>query len=129
MARLDHAKLAVKDWRASRDWYVQNLGLKLEFEAPEGGLAELGVAALQDDAGLTLFVEQVPGKIAKCECVHYFQVADVEAKYHELSAAGIEFLQSPRKIYWGYGAELVDPDGHIIYLWDEKSMREKGGSS
>ena len=25
----------------------------------------------------------------------------------------------------GYGAELVDPDGYRIRLWDEKSMKAK----
>ena len=24
----------------------------------------------------------------------------------------------------GYGAELQDPDGYLIRLWDERSMRE-----
>jgi hypothetical protein len=28
MAKIDHIKLEVGDWRASRDWYVKNLGLK-----------------------------------------------------------------------------------------------------
>jgi hypothetical protein len=32
----------------------------------------------------------------------------------------------PQKLFWGYGAELRDPDGHLIRLWDELSMREKG---
>jgi hypothetical protein len=27
--------------------------------------------------------------------------------------------------FWGYGPELADPDGYVIRLWDEKSMREK----
>jgi hypothetical protein len=26
---------------------------------------------------------------------------------------------------WGYGVELVDPDGYLVRLWDEVSMREK----
>ena len=27
--------------------------------------------------------------------------------------------------YWGYGAELTDPDGYLIRLWDQRSMKEK----
>jgi hypothetical protein len=30
-------------------------------------------------------------------------------------------------VYWGYGAELLDPDGYRIMLWDEASMKAKGG--
>lgn len=55
MSRLDHVRLAVKDWQASRDWYVSNFGFRIEFQIPDGGSEKLGVAALQDDAGLTLF--------------------------------------------------------------------------
>lgn len=126
MSKLDHVGIGVKDWRKSRDWYVKNLGLKVEFEAAEGGAAKFGVAALQDDSDLTLFVEQVPRDVHDCHCVFTFQVDDVEAQHARLSAAGITFLKPPQKLYWGYGAELADPDGHVIRLWDEKSMREKG---
>jgi predicted enzyme related to lactoylglutathione lyase len=126
MVKLDHAAIAVKDWRAARDWYIRNLGMKLEFEVPNGGSAKQGVAALQDDAGLTLFVDQVTQPPQPCRCVHNFQVDDVEAKYRQLSAAGVKFLKSPQKLFWGYGAELTDPDGHLIYLWDQKSMQENG---
>ena len=37
MVKLDHLALPVSDWKASRDWYVGNLGFHIEFEAPEGG--------------------------------------------------------------------------------------------
>lgn len=126
MVKLDHVTLAVKDWRASRDWYAKNLELKVEFEVPQGGPAKLGVVAMQDDSGLTLFLEQVSGAIAACACIHNFQVADVDAKHKQLAASGVKFLKTPQKLYWGYGAEIADPDGHILRLWDEKSMREKG---
>jgi hypothetical protein len=40
-------------------------------------------------------------------------------------SSGIPLHHPPRKEFWGYGAELRDPDGHI-HLWDEASMREHG---
>ena len=43
MIKLDHIKLEVKDWRAARDWYLNALSLKVEFEVPEGGPTKLGV--------------------------------------------------------------------------------------
>jgi hypothetical protein len=30
-----------------------------------------------------------------------------------------------RKNFWGYGPELKDPDGYLVRLWDERTMREK----
>jgi hypothetical protein len=42
-----------------------------------------------------------------------------------MTARGIAFAHPPRKTYWGYGAELTDPDGYLVRLWDEESMRTK----
>jgi hypothetical protein len=53
VAKLDHLAIVVRDWRAARDWYARHLGLQVEFEIPERR-----TAALQDDAGFTLFVAE-----------------------------------------------------------------------
>ena len=121
MIKLDHLEIAVSDYHASRDWYLRNLGLKLEFEVPDRR-----VAAVQDEFDFTLFLMEEPDKPPIPSCVLTFQVGDVEAKYRELSAAGVPFVQPPQRLFWGYGAELHDPDGYLLRLWDEKSMREKG---
>ena len=89
-------------------------------------MAKLGVVAMQDDSGLTLFLEQVVGAISSCSCIHNFQVDDVDAKHKQLAASDVKFLKTPQKLYWGYGAEIADLDGHTLRLWDEKSMRETG---
>jgi predicted enzyme related to lactoylglutathione lyase len=65
-------------------------------------------------------VTVVPNQCALC-----FQVADVEAAFADWSARGVEFVHGPRKSYWGYGVELVDPDGYLVRLWDTRSMKEK----
>ena len=120
MIKLDHLTIAVRDYRVSRDWYTSTLGLKLEFEVTERA------AAVQDDSGFTLFLEQTNGQMVAPCCVLYFQVDDVEVKYQQLAAANTQFVHPPQKQFWGYGAELCDPDGYRLRLWDEQSMREKG---
>jgi predicted enzyme related to lactoylglutathione lyase len=55
-----------------------------------------------------------------------FQVADVQASFEEIRRRGAKFTHAPAKVFWGYGAELRDPDGYLIRLWDPKSMQEKG---
>ena len=55
------------------------------------------------------------------------QVDDVEAKHAALVAAGVRFGHPPMKVFWGYGAELCDPNGYRLRVWDPKSMKEKGG--
>ena len=122
MVRLDHLSIPVRQQARSREWYTSNLGLKVEFEIPARN-----TVALQDDAGLTLFLFESPDGQVGASCTLTFQVDDVEAKYRELAARGVVFEKTPQKLFWGYGAELRDPDGYLVYLWDEKSMREKGG--
>jgi len=122
LIRLDHLTIPVTDLARSRTWYTANLGMKIEFEIPERT-----TVALQDDADLTMFLVETRETALAPIITLTFQVDNVDAKYQELVTRGVVFERSPRKHFWGYGAELRDPDGYLVYLWDEKSMHEKGG--
>jgi catechol 2,3-dioxygenase-like lactoylglutathione lyase family enzyme len=122
MPRLDHLSIAVRDWKKSRDWYRDILGFEVEFEIPERK-----TAALRDSADLTLFLREAKDVIVPPGLSFTVQVEDVEALHRTLAVRGIAFVHPPMKVFWGYGAELFDPDGYRILLWDEKSMKEKGG--
>jgi catechol 2,3-dioxygenase-like lactoylglutathione lyase family enzyme len=119
--RLDHIGLPVRDYQASRDWYRDMLGFEVEFEIPERR-----TAALRDDSDLTVFVHE-EAKPSPAEGLSFAsQVADVDAKSAELAARGVAFVHAPKTVYWGYGAEITDPDGYRLRLWDEASMTAKG---
>jgi catechol 2,3-dioxygenase-like lactoylglutathione lyase family enzyme len=118
--RFDHLRLPVADLVRSREWYVRTLSMKVEFEVPEGK-----TVALQDTEGFTIFLQEVPAAVVPNGGALWFQVADVDATYREWSQRGIAFAHAPRKSYWGYGAELADPDGYLIRLWDETSMKAR----
>ena len=121
MPRLDHLSLPVHDWRKSCDWYKDHLAFEVEFEIPERK-----TAAMRDDADLTVFLYE--GDVVVCPGISLtVQVDDVEAKHAALIAADVPFVHPPMKVFWGYGAELCDPDGYRLRLWDQKSMKEKGG--
>jgi catechol 2,3-dioxygenase-like lactoylglutathione lyase family enzyme len=120
MMKFDHLAIPVTDCSRSRDWYVRTLGLKVEFEMPDRR-----TVALQDSEGFAIFLHEVPDAPITNGTALWFQVADVDASFGELSARGVAFAHAPRKTYWGYGAELVDPDGYLLRLWDEQTMREK----
>jgi catechol 2,3-dioxygenase-like lactoylglutathione lyase family enzyme len=121
MLRLDHLTIRVRDLEAARRWYVELLGMAVEFVVPGRR-----TVALQDDAGLTLFLDETAEDVARNGVVLTFQVDDVEATYHGLSQRGVGFEAPPGKRSWGFGAELRDPDGHLVLLWDATSMRERG---
>lgn len=121
LVRLDHVQLPVRDWEASRDWWRDVLGFEVEFELPDRK-----TAAMRDSSDLTVFLggaEEVPA----CAAAFTIQVEDVEALHARLTANGVAFVHGPQKVFWGYGAELLDPDGYRLRLWDERTMREKGG--
>jgi catechol 2,3-dioxygenase-like lactoylglutathione lyase family enzyme len=120
--RLDHISLPVKDWRISRDWWRDKLGFDVEFE-----LAHAGVAAMRDEADLTVFLGQADEVTVPAGLVLTIQVSDVEMRHAALKAAGVAFEHGPQKVFWGYGAELLDPDGYRLRLWDEETMKTKGG--
>jgi catechol 2,3-dioxygenase-like lactoylglutathione lyase family enzyme len=117
--KFDHLSIPVSDLARSRAWYVSTLGLKVEFEIPDRK-----TTALQDGEGFAIFLQEAAAPIAPQGCALWFQVDDVEATFAQWSARGVLFAHGPGKSFWGYGAELADPDGYLVRLWDERSMRE-----
>jgi catechol 2,3-dioxygenase-like lactoylglutathione lyase family enzyme len=119
MMKFDHLNVPVSNLDRSRAWYTTTLGLKVEFEVPDRR-----TVALQDGEGFAIFLQERPGAAANGVAL-WFQVDDVDAIFGQWSARGVSFAHGPQKTFWGYGAELSDPDGYLVRLWDERSMKEK----
>jgi catechol 2,3-dioxygenase-like lactoylglutathione lyase family enzyme len=118
MLKFDHLALPVSDVAASRAWYVGTLGLAVEFE-----IVERKTVAVRDEHDFTIFLRE--GDAPAQGIAMWFQVDDVDASFAAMSARGVVFHHAPEKKFWGYGAELKDPDGNLVRLWDEKSMKER----
>jgi len=123
LVKFDHMMLPVSDCAASRDWYVKHLGFKVEFES-----IGTGTIAIQDDDGFTIFLQKTAKPLVNEKCALTIQVEDVDSVCQRLAEKGLKFLELPKRLFWGYGAEIADPDGYVIRLWDEVSMREKGSA-
>jgi hypothetical protein len=54
MLRFDHLSIPVANLTRSRSWYVDTLGLTVEFEVPDRQ-----TVALQDSSGFTIFLQEV----------------------------------------------------------------------
>ena len=123
MAKVSHMVLPVSDIHKSRDWYVDKLGFKVEREHEE-------VLGIKDQSGLTIFLQKTAGTLAGERITLTIQVDNVDSKYQELASLGVKFVSPPKRVFWGYGAEVLDPDGYINHLWDEvtmgKAVREMG---
>ena len=123
MAKVSHMVLPVSDVRKSHDWYVDKLGFTLERERED-------VVGIKDQSGLTIFLLKTPDNLAGQKITLTIQVDNVESKYQELTRLGVKFVSPPKRQFWGYGAEVLDPDGYMNHLWDEvtmqKALRETG---
>ncbi|SRR6266436_2247093 len=117
-AKLNHLQITVRDAARSRDWYVKNIGLKVEFEVPQQGFV-----ALQDDWGMALLINRgKPAKGAASGFAIYFEVEDVDMRYQTLKSDRAKIVHEPKPTVWGYGPELSDPDGYIVRLFDYRSI-------
>jgi catechol 2,3-dioxygenase-like lactoylglutathione lyase family enzyme len=121
MAKVSHIVLPVSDVPRSREWYVNKLGFTLERELEQA-------VGIKDQSGLTIFLLKATDPLAGQKITLTIQVGDVDSKHQELIAAGVTFVSPPKRQFWGYGAEVLDPDGYMNHLWDEatmaKAMRE-----
>jgi predicted enzyme related to lactoylglutathione lyase len=117
VARLNHLTLFVGDRSVASDWYVSNLDLEVEFE-----VAETASTALRDPQDFAIFLEERSSDDGAPRCVLYFQVDDVDVEYRRLEQNDVQIAHTPQQTAWGYGPEVVDPDGHLVRLWDQRSV-------
>ncbi len=122
MVKFDHMNLPVTNSQASRDWYVKNFGFKVEFEVPARQ-----TVALQDDAGFTIFFYPAAGQARRRKVL-----ADAPGQQRRFEIRGAQAQENrvhepAGQVFLGLRRRLRDPDGYQILLWDEVSMREKGG--
>ena len=84
-------------------------------------MPERQTVALQDTEGFTIFLQEVPrADRVPNQCALWFQVAERRRLVRRVvRARGHLRPSAPRKSYRGYGAELADPDGYLLRLWDE----------
>jgi len=126
MATISHIVLPVSDVQKSREWYVNRLGFALDRERDDA-------VGVRDQSGLTIFLVKTTDPLAGPRVTLTIQVPSVDSKHQELAAAGVNFVSPPKRQFWGYGAEVLDPDGYMNHLWDEgtmeKAIREMSGKS
>jgi len=120
MPKVSYMVLPVANLQRSRDWYVDKLGFAVERE-------QEGVVGIKDEAGLTIFLWAGAESLAGRKITLTIEVDDVDGKFQELQGAGVLFVSSPKMQFWGYGAEVLDPDGYMNHLWDRVTMRKATG--
>jgi predicted enzyme related to lactoylglutathione lyase len=115
--RFDHLAFPVCNYEESKAFYLEVLGLSVDFDAPEREMI-----AVKDARDFTLFLYQGEVPNNPDAFMFYFSVPDVHEFHASRHAAGVAFIHEPKAVDWGFGAELHDPDGYRIGVWDEASM-------
>jgi catechol 2,3-dioxygenase-like lactoylglutathione lyase family enzyme len=109
----------VTDANASKQFYVDTLGLPLSGEPPASekleGVKHFGLWPLQHAAQACFGVDEWPSHIPIPQANLEFEVLDVAAAAAELDARGYTVLHPARTEPWGQTiARLMSPEGLII---------------
>lgn len=111
--RYDNYFLPATDMEASRKFYGQTLGLKTKFDFPDKGMTAYRIGN-EEPAIILKDIRRHP----TARPTVWFEVADVEAIYHELKARGVRFITETFAIGTGHAAEFLDPSGNVLGLTD-----------
>jgi catechol 2,3-dioxygenase-like lactoylglutathione lyase family enzyme len=117
-AQLSHLYATVSDLAAARAFWTEAIGLEVQLD--EGEYLRLG-----GEDGFSVGMERVEeGDAPELEVV--VRVADVDATYERLQAAGIECYGPPEDMPWGARhIWLRDPDGHLISIYSSSDEDAK----
>ena|SRR2546422_638639 len=116
----NHAMVYVRKLSPALHFYVDLLAFKVieQFQGPN----DAGYARLRSATGEgTLALHTLnPGQVLpETDGIRlYFETKQLDKLCKSLEAAGVEFLQLPKMMPWGWKhAYLKDPDGHELSLY------------
>ena len=92
-------------------FYRDALGLKIKNEWPNYVIFDMG--------GTTTLAIMLGGKKGRREGAPniYLAVENVDEEYEKLKGKCVNFIEPPKKQYWGgYAALFADPDENLFYL-------------
>jgi len=114
--RLYGVRIFVDDHARATAFYRDTLGLPVEFE-----MAEHGVAGYRVGAAVLIVEAEAPGA-PFADLVGRFvgislEVDDIHQTHRDLVAAGVVFDRPPEKQFWGGTlADFRDPAGNVLTL-------------
>ncbi len=118
---LDYVVLIVTDLEQSLSFYTETLGLELQHRAEKYAQIKAGTTRLslysRDAMQETLGAVLEPPSLSAPSFELGFKVADCDAAFSELVAAGAPAVTPPTTRPWGQRTAYVrDPDGNLIEL-------------
>lgn len=108
----------VKDLGRAHRFYSQTLGLAFEVADIEGGYLQ---ARLPGDVELVFLAGDVPRGVSP-QVVFGLAKGGIDGMVAALAAAGVEIVTPVSEAPGGWSAELKDPDGHILALYQDGAL-------
>lgn len=110
----------VRDLDKAIDFYTKKLGFQKTADAAMGpGARWVEVTPPGAQTRLALLAQGNPAfeeeRIGK-SIATTFEVNDFEATCTELQGRGVHFRKEPEKAFFGWWAEVLDPDGNVLGL-------------
>jgi predicted enzyme related to lactoylglutathione lyase len=109
--RVNWLEIKVTDIKNAANFYRDVLGLKIKSEWSNYVIFDL--------AGTATLAIMLGGKKGRKEGAPniYLAVENVDEEYRRLKTKGVNFVELPKKQYWGgYAALFADPDENLLYL-------------
>jgi predicted enzyme related to lactoylglutathione lyase len=113
--RVNWLEVKVSDIKTAKKFYSDILGLKIKQEWPGYVIFDL--------LGTLTFALMLGGKKGRKEGAPniYLAVSNLDEEYKTLKEKGVNFIEPPKKQYWGgYAALFADPDENLFYLTQTK---------
>lgn len=104
-------EIKVTDMKKAVDFYSDVLGLKIKKEWPYYVIFDL--------PGTITLALMLGGKKGRKEGAPNvsLSVSNLDEEYKVLKDKGVNFVEAPKKQYWGgYAAIFADPDENLFYL-------------
>jgi catechol 2,3-dioxygenase-like lactoylglutathione lyase family enzyme len=111
--------ITVSDQAKALAFYTEKLGFKLETDQPMGddkGTRWIELSLPEGGAKINLFPPQGPDAKAGGFSNIIFTTNDVQKTYEELKERGVEFVEPPKKEFWGTYCMFTDPDDNRFVL-------------
>ncbi len=105
----------VSDQDKAMDFYVNKLGFKMVNDVTQQGYRWLEVGPPGAQTSVVLSLPMEGHEAGKSVGVH-LNTDDIQGLHQQWTAKGVEFSEAPTEYFYGWQAQLADPDGNSIVL-------------
>lgn len=114
-------QLQVSNLERAIEFYTQKLGFDVQFR-----FEDFYAGIFKDGCFIHLKLNDQPAQPKPDESLEIMLTVDqIQAVYEELSAKGVHFTQTLRRMPYGSEFYIADPDGNVIAFFEDTNIDEE----